>query len=157
MSQRDRVFISYSHQDRKWLDKLQTTLKPLVRSETVNVWADTALKAGTKWRDEIEKALASAGVAVLLVSPNFLASDFIVERELPALLEAAERDGATILWAAVSACLFEETELAKYQAMNDPARPLDTLKASDLNKEMVNLARQIKAAVVQAAQRQSQS
>ena len=50
---RDKVFISYSHKDKKWLDRLQTTLKPLVRKEVFTIWADTQIKAGTNWKDEI--------------------------------------------------------------------------------------------------------
>lgn len=142
----DQVFISYSHKDKKWLDDLQEMLKPLTRTNQISVWADTEIEAGTEWREEIEKALSSAKVAVLLVSRNFLATDFIANHELPPLLDAARRKGLKILWVAVGHCLYKKTEIADYQAVNDPSKPLDSLSDTELNQTLVSICEAIEAA-----------
>jgi internalin A len=143
---RNQVFISYSHQDQEWLTQLQKHLKPMIRNQSVNAWDDTKIKPGAKWRDEITVALAAAKVAVLMVSPDFLASDFIAENELPPLLDAAEAEGLTIIWIPLTFSSYEETEIEKYQAAHPPNRPLDDLPSADRNRAWVDICKKIKTA-----------
>jgi hypothetical protein len=141
---RNQVFISYSHQDREWLTKLKKNLKLM----KLDVWDDTQIQPGAVWRKEIEKALAAAKVAVLLVSSDFLASDFITDNELPPLLDTAEAQGLTIIWIPISFSLYEETEIAKYQAVHNPSEPLDSLEPSEQNKALVKICQEIKKAAI---------
>jgi len=144
---RDQVFISYSHRDKEWLERLQVHLKPYVRRELVDAWDDTRIEAGARWRQEIDAALDRAKVAVLLVSPDFLASDFIGTVELPRLLDAEEREGVTILWVPISASAYKVTEIAGYQAAHNPAQPLDTLSPAEQNRALVEICKAISRAL----------
>jgi hypothetical protein len=121
---RTKVFISYSHKDQEWLERLQTHLKPLVR-EGLDCWDDTHIRPGDDWQREIRTALDTAQVAVLLISANFFASDFIDENELPPLLAAAQAKGVRVLPVIISASRFARIpNLARFQAVNPPDRPL---------------------------------
>lgn len=125
---RELVFISYSHKDKRWLDELVTQLKPYVRQGSIKPWSDEQIQPGSKWPDEIEKALERTRVAVLLVTAHFLASDFIADRELHPLLLEAKRGGLTILWIPVRACAYETTSLKDYQAIISPEKPLAEMR-----------------------------
>ena len=140
---RDQIFVSYSHRDKRWLDELIISLKPFTRKRNVNVWDDTKINVGARWRDEIEDALKKAKVAVLLVSRYFLHSDFIAESEFPPLLEAAKKEGLVIVWIPIGHSSYEETEIADYQAASEPSRPLNSLSESDVDFELVKIAKAI--------------
>lgn len=147
LQQRKPLFISYSHLDATWLDELLKWLKTIQRQGLIDIWDDRKIKPGAKWQDEIEQALRSAKAAVLLVSPNFLASDFILDVEMPALLEAAKGGQLQLLWIAVSDSPVEDTPLKNDQALNDPARPLDALEGAKRNEAFHRIYDGIKQAL----------
>jgi hypothetical protein len=122
---RPKLFISYSHVDTACLERLLVHLKPLERSNTVVCWSDRRLRTGDKWRAELEKNLGEAVIAILLVSADFLASDFIVNNELPPLLIKADSKGLRILPVVLKPCGFRrDPVLSTFQSANDPATPL---------------------------------
>ncbi|MCH8147174.1 MAG: toll/interleukin-1 receptor domain-containing protein [Planctomycetes bacterium] len=137
--QRDKVFICYAHDDKPWVDRILKMASPLVRNKAVEFWWDRNIKTGRKWRDEIGKGLDSAKVALLMVSQSFLASDFIIDEELPKLLKAHQDDGATIFWILLEECMWEKTPIAVFQAAHVKP-PLD-----DLEKDQQALNKAIKA------------
>ena len=148
MSDQNLVFVSYSHADVRWLERLRLHLKPLERLGTISLWDDTRIKPGTAWRQEIRRALERARVAVLLVSADFLASDFIETDELPSLLKAAEERGTVILPVIVKPCRFEQTEgLAHFQAVNKPSEPLVALRQARREDLFVKLSKRIEDAL----------
>ena len=73
---RNRVFISYSHKDDRVRQDLDLFLAPYKRELNLNVWSDKDIPTGDRWSERIDEALASAKVAVLLVSANYLSSTY---------------------------------------------------------------------------------
>ncbi len=101
------VFISYSHKDEEWKDRLRPHLKMLEQQDRIVVWDDRKIGAGDQWYDEIGQAVNRAAVAVCLISADFLASDFVTKEEIPHLLERCERDGMIIIPVLVRPCLWK--------------------------------------------------
>src|SRR5262245_31203039 len=116
---RDSAFVSYCRKDKAFLELFQPFFTQLEAGFKVNVWHDEKIAIGTKWRPEIKKAIDNARIALLLVSQNYLASKFIMEVELPSLLDAAKPHGLSIWWLPLSSCMWEDTPIAEYQALMD--------------------------------------
>ena len=158
---RDRVFISYSHQDEAFLQAFRVHLKPW---EDRGYWSPgviTDIETSQDWHQTIQAALQETAVAVLLISPDFLASDYIRQHELPDLLRAREEGELDL------ACLyvrdsgvddddaaFEVTlstgetlsvKLTKYQGLNSPRDVMAAMSASARDTLYKQAAAEIKA------------
>ncbi|MFY9569961.1 MAG: toll/interleukin-1 receptor domain-containing protein, partial [Blastocatellia bacterium] len=145
-SERSRIFVSYSHADRKWLEKLHLHLKPIERAGKLELWDDTRIKVGARWRRDIQEAISSARVAILLVSANFLASDFIAKDELPPLLASSENQGTIIMALILSPSMFMQTTLSQFQSFNPPSRPMSSMDEHQQEELLVQVAEAIKEA-----------
>lgn len=141
------VFVSYAHEDSEWLKKLRKFLRPLEDRELIQVFDDSEIAPGSDWLNEIRQALASARVAVFLVTQNFLDSKFIQEKELPVLLQAASNRGCLIFWIAVSSSTFEDSPLASIQGANRPTAPLDLMSEAEQAKVLKEIYEKMKNAV----------
>lgn len=131
---RTRLFVSYCHEDRSWLSRFQTHVAVLQRKGLVDLWSDERIIGGADWAGEIESALTAARVAVLLVSPGFLASRFIWEREMPRII-AHTKSGMDALPLILRPCAWQlQEELARLQA-----RPVDGVPLSLGNDAEVDL------------------
>lgn len=146
MEKKHSIFVSYSHEDKKWLDKVLKNLKPLKRYyDNVDSWSDKQIKASDVWKEEIDKALRKATIAILLVSTDFVSSDFIQDEELQPLLDKAQAGGTKIMPVIVRPCaFFDECGLSKYQAVNDPKKPLSGMSDFEQENALVNMVETIK-------------
>jgi len=149
---RYRAFISYSHNDKKHLERLQVHLKGFLNvgdeKESLNficdnVWDDSKIAVGSDWQKEIRDALNQAKLAVLLVSADFFGSDFIRDKELKVLLEAARTGQVQVVPVILSASVFERTELSNYQSINPVTEPLMKMKPDEQEELWQRLADRI--------------
>lgn len=150
--QRTNIFISYSHaaeEETRWVARMRTHLEGLVRSSDFEIWDDSRIEPGQKWRDEIGRAIDRTKVAILVLTADFLASSFIQEAELPALLEAADAEGATILCVYGSDVYLSgiSNRLLNYQFVNEPTKPLQALPEADRETVFKKLCRSVDMAL----------
>jgi len=119
-----------------FLERLQVHLKPLESKLNISVWPDNKLLAGDDWKDEIDTALEHSSVAIIIVSADFLASDFISKHELPTLLKKYEEEGCRIIPIVAKPCFFSgSNEINRFQSVNDPKDSL--LSVSEAKEEEV--------------------
>lgn len=104
------VFLSYSHKDETWKERLRPQLRALENIGRLTVWDDRRIDLGGDWYDEIEAAVDSADVAICLISPDYLASDFCVKEEIPHLLDRRRRHGMSLLPVLIRPCAWELVE-----------------------------------------------
>ena len=133
-------FISFSHQDEAWLEKLKVFLKPLHRHGRLQLWDDSKIRHGAEWYEDIRRAMETARVAFVLVSPDFLASDFCMMEEFPYLVERAEAGGLMLLPILVRPCSSEvlkrERWLPDHQARPSLDQPLSTLAEPEVERRL---------------------
>lgn len=145
-SHRTKVFISYSHKDARFLNELLPHLKYLEKNKLIDLWSDDKIDPGDKWKEEIELALASTKIAILLISIDFLISPFIGDDELPPLLTAADAKGVKILPVILRPCTLPKN-LSQFQAINNPSRPLAGMKRYEREELWMKIAATIKEIV----------
>ncbi|APG49016.1 toll/interleukin-1 receptor domain-containing protein [Phaeobacter porticola] len=99
-----RAFISYSHHDKAALDRLHVHLKNLTREGQIETWYDRDILAGSELDSEIEREMEAANLFLLMISPDFIASDYCVEREMKRALERHAAGSARVVPIIVEEC-----------------------------------------------------
>jgi len=115
-------------------------LTPFMRNGGLDIWDDGKIAAGTLWQEEIDRALQRAAVAILLVGPGFLASKFVMEHEVPALLNSARVRRVALFPLIVGWCAYDASNLRSYQSHNSPDHPLESLSRPEQNRILNDLA-----------------
>jgi len=138
------VFISYSPRDEAWKNLLLAHLHLYEKQGVLEVQESGEIQGGTVWSQEIETQIKSADIAILLVSSDFLASDFIVNVELPAFFSRYENDGIAIYPILLTPSPWTEIPaLTQFQFRNSGGQPLSTVSEKEINNTFTLIASEI--------------
>lgn len=125
------IFFSYSHKDESLRDELATHLKLLERAGVIRSWHDRCVGAGEEWRSAIDEHLENAHIFLLLVSADFLASDYCYDVEMKRALERHDAAEATVLPIILRCCGWDRAPFAKLQPLPKDAIPVTSWKNRD--------------------------
>lgn len=124
MNKAAKIFLSYSREDSYAKDELLKHLKPLERQGKVKIWHDNLMVPGEQWDTEIKENLENADIIVLLISASFLASDYIYKVELSTALKRQRQGNVRIIPIILSECLWQNTEISKFQVVPSNGQPI---------------------------------
>ncbi len=148
------LFYSYSHKDEDLRDKLETHLSMLKRQKVISNWHDRGIVPGEEWGGEIDEHLRAADIVLLLVSADFLASDYCYDIELGLAMERHEAGEASVIPIILRPCDWTGAPFGKLQGLPKNARPVTTWPNSD--EAFTDVAKGIrKAAEALLAQRRA--
>ena len=135
------IFVSYSHEDREWMDRLAGHLAVLQSQNLLTLWDDRRIGAGSEWEREIKEAIEQSSVAILLITANFLRSKFIMGVEIPRLLQRREREGVQIIPVIAKPCCWKHVEwLNRMNMYPRDAQALSCGNDHQIDEQLADLA-----------------
>ena len=138
------VFISYSHQDEPEKNALLSHLGVLQAANLIDLWSDDRIRAGADWQQEISQAMAQAQVAILLISANFLSSNFILNTEVATLLRHRERQGLLVFPIIAKPCAWSRVGwLTEMNIRPKHGRPVWSDVGSHADEDLAAIAEEV--------------
>lgn len=147
-----KMFCCYAHEDEALLKKLKTHLRPLQRQGLVDVWYDRDISAGTDWEQQIKERLNTAQIILLLVSPDFMASDYCYSIEMQRAIERHERGEAHVIPIILRPVYWQDV-LGKLQALPTDAIPVMSSGWHYQDEAFLNVTEGIRKVVVELTTR----
>lgn len=126
-----RVFYSYSHKDEKYLDELKAHLAPLRDQKFIEDWYDRMIPAGSTWESQIANEMETADIFLMIISSNFLSSNYCYEVEMQKALEKAHKNECLSIPIIIRECLWDFTPLKKLQALPTDGIPVQSWQNRD--------------------------
>ena len=139
------VFISYSHQDEAFKNELMAHLTNLQRQQKIQAWDDRNIEAGAEWDRAIKQALEEAQIVLMLITPQFMASNYCYDQEMKQALERHDAGTARVIPILIRPVDWQETPFSKLQVLPKDAKPVT--QWSDRDAAFVNVVQGIRRAV----------
>jgi hypothetical protein len=138
------LFFSYSHEDEGLRDQLEKQLAMLVRQGTIKVWHDRRIGAGEEWATTIDQHVETDEIILLLVSPDFLASDYCYDREMLRAVERHEAGEAIVIPVILRPCDWHGAPFGKLQAVPKDGKAVTLMPNTDA--ALLEVAQAVRAA-----------
>jgi hypothetical protein len=142
-----KAFCSYSHKDEDWKDRLNTYLAPLKNSDSIEFWHDRKMRTGCNWQSEIDRKINTADIIILLISPDFLASDYCYGREMKIALERHEKNETVVIPVILRPCDWINTPIHSLLVHPQDEKPINSY--SDPDQAFQKIADEIRKHVEQ--------
>ena len=140
-----RLFYCYSHVDENLRNSLEKHLSALRRTGVIDEWHDRRITAGSEWKDRIDRSLDEADVVLLLISADFLASDYCYDVEMERALERHEAEEAVVIPVIVRPVDWSDAPFGKLQALPKDARPVTSWP--DQDEALTDVAKGIRTSI----------
>ncbi len=127
-----KIFCCYAHEDEQLLNKLKAHLRPMQRQGLIVVWHDRDITAGTEWELEINQRLNEAEIILLLISPDFMDSDYCYGKEMKRAIERHERGEARVIPVILRSVYWQSTPFHKLQALPIDSNPVKSWLDEDV-------------------------
>lgn len=147
------VFFSYSHADEALRDQLEKQLALLKRQGIIETWHDRRIGAGSEFAREIDEHVNTDDIILLLVSSDFLDSDYCYEREMARTLERHDSGDAVVIPVILRPCEWQEAPFGKLNATPPDGRPIT--KFADRDDAMLEVAKSVRAAAEKINERKT--
>lgn len=120
------AFISYSHADQQLKDQLIKHLVPLRRLGLINSWHDGEIKPGDAWDREIARNLDKARIIILLISIDFINSEYCYDKELTRAMDRHSKEKAVVVPVIARDCLWKALPFGQLQALPKAGKAIAT-------------------------------
>lgn len=139
------IFISYAHEDRRYLDQLRKHLLPLQMQGWIKIWDDSDIYAGVNVEREVEEQMQRANVILLLISASFLASEFCYGKEMRWAMEKHALGTATVIPILLRSCDWRETPFGGIQGLPRDGQPISS--RPDRDRAFFEIAQEIRRVI----------